>query len=373
MIDTIKLRCRAELRHEVVWQISKDLRFSNDIWEIESRFPVSRGKCPKMTFTARCVLPNLKGYIYAQGQNNVLKSVTAGLPNILHGSNGRMIKCDMELFQALERLRGLLCSIVQPSNVFTGIDRLDLALNFPINSQEVLNGYRGVKVLGIRADSRTFQNGDASAFVSSPQTLEWRGSEVHVCMYDKSTQMAAASGSLAPKFQCTRIEVRFLNKRRVARFFGNADEQLDMLTFSDLYRRYRQFLSSLPVGPTPGNGSLNDLIAAAGMHNGVLVAGVPIVDLLKERLSPRSFRRRMKAIASIVAGNLNLNWNNLLPETGPPELVEVLGDGALQRVFDPSWGRPCRIVRDLLGYHLEDILPESQLPSNKLIPSDTLK
>lgn len=360
MIDTIKLRCWAELRHEVVWQINKDLRFSNDCWEIESRFPVNRGKDSAMKFTARCVLPNLKGYIHAQGQNNVLKNVTAGLPNVLLGSNGRMIKNELELFQALEQLRGLICSIVQPSNVFTGIDRLDLALNFPIDPRDVLNSYRGVKVFGLHGDSRTFQNGDATAFVSSPQTLEWRGSELHVCMYDKCTQMASASGSSVPESRCTRIEIRFLNKRRVSQFLGQEIDQMDSLTFEGLYQRYRQMLCSLPVGDIPGNGSVNDLIAAAAMQNGVLIAGVPISDFLKQNLHQASYRRRIKAIANIAARSINLNWTNLLPESGPPELAEVLGDGSLQSIFDPSWGRPCRIIRDVHGYRLEETSPEAR-------------
>ena len=181
MIDTIRFQTQAFLRP---W-----LGTSANLLEgwIKHRFTKEFTHWTSESIVLECAKPDLR--LHCTGQS--VMTVSANLPKLLYGHNGRLIACEKEFQLAMQWLHWILAQLMTPapgndgvipgwtqSTVGCHFTRIDLVWQFP-DSIGILPAFESVSHPRIRKYPTCFGG----------ETVELNGSFLKLIAYDKNRQM----------------------------------------------------------------------------------------------------------------------------------------------------------------------------------------
>lgn len=320
VVDTVHFDAPHEVRSEYVGPEPK----LPHGWEFSSHRTRVAGDDDHYRESETRIYKHVETGLKAVGQDFKIRRVEASLPRVLHGSNGKLIKSDLELEDALCRALRILREIAIPTNyddedsISHGdlddlgspdekfrFKRVDLAWQFRGNPVDFITAHFHLRHKRVRKATGHYDG----------QSLYWPGTGLFVRMYDKELKENQRRGDVI------RVEVQIRGIRRLRKWFGFEDHLTD-LSFDECYRIYRSILCEFSPSPLPEVGGLVELLAV-GERNGWKHNGVGIFDLWAREKNPNYARQVKTKMARINLQHFEINWPELLPEQGPPEPVEV--------------------------------------------------
>jgi hypothetical protein len=206
MIDTVRFSQTWKLRPDIP-QTWKSTTHTYDHVD-ETQTQVAR---------RRWLLTHESTGLRAVGSGNTIEYVECSLPRLLHGTNGMLLRDQLEIDLALQKLDLLLDEIGDPLDNTRSFSRVDLVWQFRGDPGLLINAHRNCRHKNIRADPLCSERG----------SLTWAGSQVRIRFYDKLRQMTKKPGDVI------RVEVQLRGSLLRERFGSDFDE---------CYKVYRQVL-----------------------------------------------------------------------------------------------------------------------------------
>ena len=265
----------------------------------------------------------------AVGSGSTIEYVECSLPRLLHGTNGMLLRDQLEIDLALQKLDLLLDEVGDPLDNTRSFTRLDLVWQFRGDPGLFINAHRNCRHKNIRAEPLCYERG----------SLTWAGSQIRIRFYDKLRQMTKKPGDVI------RVEVQ-LRGSLLRERFGSGSPLMD-LDFDECYKVYRQVLLGFCPSPVAKVSKFAHLLAT-GMREGWNSNGIGIFDLHTQHLSDKQRRRLQKEIAILRADAFQVDWSELLPQDGRPEPVEIEPSSPSgSHVRSQRAGRRRRVPEDL--------------------------
>jgi hypothetical protein len=355
MIDTIHFCCRRQLHPFIAQVLQREGSYQDDCWSIRRTTQRDDYGIPRVKIQIRPRDRSLRKALRIFGTEEAIELICVELPRMLHPGNGYVFVNGHELDAAIEKVHALLDALAPRGNCWTDTNRMDLVLNLPVDSAEVLNIHRSIRVLGLHTWATVFEEPVQGESTSSStiQTLSWRGKEVWLTIYDKARLESKRSGTFLEGGGCLRVELRLLTKQRIARFLRDTTGG-PMVTFDyyRLYRHLRATLCKLPLPETVASRFTPDLLLAEASRSGIEICGVKAMDWYRRFVSNRHYARKSRKIAQLALEKISWDWSKLLPPHVPPEQVHVTEDGSIAPAHDPLGGPRPVIERRKEGYVL---------------------
>ena len=226
------------------------------------------------------------------------------------GTNGRLLKTPAELEAAFNALLAWLAQFLTPpkSIQFT---RIDLCWQFRGDVKLFLVSHQSITHPGIH-DAPFYKDGESVWFGSKYGVLRIR-------IYDKLKELTNKPGDII------RVEIS-LSKRKLAAVFNNG-APVTSLDFNVCYRAYRGLL--LQFHPKPqarlsnGAGKIAAFLALGEME-GWRSNGRRVLEVYLDTFTPKAASRLRKEVNRAKVQMGAIHWPDLLPESNPPEPVEIL-------------------------------------------------
>jgi hypothetical protein len=244
------------------------------------------------------------GY-HAYGEGDAICYHRASLPRLLYGHNGKLIKDQAELDNALELLQAKGDEIGNLTHSGHHFTRVDLVWQFRGDPARFVLAHRHARHPRIHSDPVQYAS----------RSLALEGSEMRISIYDKTLERFKRNGDVV------RVEVQ-LRGDRLKEELG-AKKRVTKLDFSDCYRAYRRILLGFCPPAIPEVGSIGNFLAI-GEREGWQAAGIPAFDLYTADLGQRQRRRLQRQMAASRPTVHQIDWAQLLPADGPPDAVEPL-------------------------------------------------
>lgn len=327
VVDTVHFNAPHELRSEYIGP-ERTLPHG---WEFSSHRKTVAGDDDHYRESETRTYKHVESGLKAVGDDVRINKVEVSLPRVLHGSNGKLIKSDLELEDALCRALAIVREIAIPTNyepeysicepeysINSGdpddlgssdekfrFQRVDLVWQFRGNPKDFITAHFHLRHKRVRRATGHYDG----------QSLYWPGTGFRVCMYDKELELNKRRGDVI------RVEVQIRGMPSLRKWFG-FEKHLTDLRFDECYDIYRTILCEFNPSPLPEVGGLVELLAV-GERNGWKHHGVGIFDLWAREKNPNYARQVKTKMAKLNLREFGINWSELLPEQGPPEPVEV--------------------------------------------------
>lgn len=268
-------------------------------------------------------------HIYAYGCDGKLKKAKFSISEVLHGSNGVLIKNQQEIDAALTRAKDILSPLCSPQVTFGRFMRIDVAHHIECEPAKMLAFLKTLTIPKIRK----------SLFRHQDNAVQFLGSNYTVSVYSKTHQRQNRSGiphnrPLDPAETHLRLELQAKNWGAVKETF---DTQYGTLVYDELWRGYRRFFASIPPAALyDGPFSPRALVKLCTEEGLTLPGGKPVLDWWAESCKPNSVRKGKREMAAITFSTQKINLIDLIPEI-PTRFIDVDADGLVHVVLvDPS-------------------------------------
>lgn len=297
MIDTVKFKQRLFV------QASAQEFADPDVWRSEHKQIDTTDRDGRPVQRRRWVLAHKPTGFRASGTDDVLGTFEVSLPRVLFGHNGRLLKSQAEINDALYMVYDLMDQIGERSDEPPEFKRVDLVWQFQGDPNLFITAHQHARHRRIRRDVVKYEKG----------SLTWIGSGRSVCMYDKCLEMLKVPGEIM------RVEVR-LRDNVLAKLFGQ--RAVRSLNFDTCYELYRNTLLGFCPSSVPKVSAISEFLALAE-REGWKSDGVSAFEIYTQRLSKKQRRRIQKQMAQTRSSVFNFDWADLLPVRYPPAPVEV--------------------------------------------------
>lgn len=249
--------------------------------------------------------------IRASGDGSRITYVQVSIARVLHGDNGNLIKSQTEVDEALNAVKGCFDGFAITTNGIVSFLRVDIGLHFQCNPVEIIRAHRHCRYPRTRRPRTDF--GEHSA--------AWAYDGRRIIMYDKGREMTRrymqneglASGLL-------RVEIQ-LSKGPLKRALGY-DNYPTELDFVRCYHAFREMmLNFAPAMEIAAPTNIYSAIATLE-QSGMVVGGQTPLEMMTSGMEPRTAREWRRRVSQSAVQMVGFDWAQILPEDGPPELID---------------------------------------------------
>lgn len=262
---------------------------------------VNHGHGQQQSFTCDDSGTGYHGY----GSSFEIRHHRVSLPRLLHGSNGYLIKSQVELEAALVLLIEKAGELGNPSVPDYHFTRVDLVWQFAGDTADYIQAHRSARHPRIRKDSAIYEG----------RSLAFNGSEMRICIYDKVKKQTRRNGNIV------RVEIQLTGGRLIEEL-GDGN-RVTSLSFGACYTAYRRILLGFTPSAVPRASGIAELLAI-GERSGWQAGGASAFEIYTAGMSSRQIRRIQHDMASLRPTVHNIDWAQLLPADAPPAPLELL-------------------------------------------------
>jgi hypothetical protein len=263
------------------------------------------------TFVHRTLI-DLQTGIRVHGDCESANVVEGSLSRTLFGHNGKMLKTQAELDEAIAKLWRVTNEVATAPESYA-FTRIDLCFQLHTEVADFIRAHATYCYPRIRRSPLNIRG----------ESLTWggRNSDLLCRMYDKAREMKAPK---ALRGKTLRVEFQLQNQRLLREFaaFGTEIKQLSYVLCYGVARRLA--LQFLPR-PMPKPTRLAEFLSVALRENWQS-GGMSAFDLYVNSLSARQANRLRNDVAKCRVNVFAVDWNAMLPESTPPPAMFVDSD-----------------------------------------------
>jgi hypothetical protein len=298
MIDTVKFRLP-------VLVCTSPTDFNPELWRSEFRELNELDRDGKPKTIRKWLLTHRLSGLRGWGTETTLQYFEVSLPRILFGHNGCLLTTQDKIDEAMDKVFQVLDQIGDFDHL-PEFRKVDLVWQFEFDPNLFLAAHNHARHRRIKRDVVKYEGG----------SLMWRGSNLSVCMYDKTLEMLKQPGKIV------RVEAR-LQTRALKKYLG-PDRQAG-LDFHECYNAYRNILLGFCPSSVPKFSGLAEYLAI-GNRQKWAANGLSAFEIYALELGDRQKRRLQKQISQARKHVFQFDWPHLLPPDGPPKAVEITDD-----------------------------------------------
>ena len=294
MIDTVKIFSPSEL-----------LNSNDPTWKVSNYYcPVGDPDGISYISERSFVFADPKTGYRGFGERGEVRYHEASLPRLLHGHNGRLIKNQGEVDAALKLLQQKADEVCNASFLNHHYTRVDLVWQFRGDTADYILAHRNARHPRIRRGPSFYE----------PRSMAFKGSEMRIAIYDKVLEQSKLKGDVV------RVEVQ-LRGGRLKEELGQGNRVVK-LDFTACYEAYRRIMLGFVPSTIPKAGSIAEFLAI-GEREGWESGGIPAFEIYTRGMCRRQVDRIRRDIAAFRPEHFKIDWSQLLPADGPPEVVET--------------------------------------------------
>lgn len=270
--------------------------------------------------------------LYAIISDGQVIRVTCSLPAMLHGTNGICLKFD-ELDRAIGRVKEILGEISQDDIAPWDLVRWDFAIQIRCDVPKVVSQYRDAKPKGINAAGKSY----ICEGTRLPESIQWCGKDLSITLYDKGSQLNSKRGkNLYPIGQVLRVEVSLKTRSAIRKFLPEFPSNLwgvngayPIPYYFVAWRIFREAVCSLEhkVKLDIGSFKIEGLLAECEAADLILSNGMRALEWYGQNRNPDTVRKVRKRVQALKRPIRNWDFNKVLPEGFPPDMVDLLLGG----------------------------------------------
>ncbi len=308
-----------QFRSDIVAELEEPTTFTDGGWEFSSSIPPPGKTFPKRL---RITATHSHPHIFVTGHDGSIAKVSASLPEVIHGYNGRQIKGQAELDESIERLQAIVLPLAEGLLYYNRVTRLDFAYHVEGDPRRILSALRNTKHPRIRLDKVEYRT----------NSIQLIGRKFALSIYSKSHQKSGRTGipkarEFGPADKHLRIEVQARTKDAVSQLFGaNETAFFQRLDYSRLWSGYRDFIDQLTPGnccrerPNFSHDQLLQYCIAEGVQ---LPGGLLVSSWWAASQKPETIRKKYAAARKIAWSIGEFRLADLIPVSPPSNYFDV--------------------------------------------------